>query len=71
MILPFYYTLMTSNMDYCIQLWCPQHMRNMYPLERVQRKATRMIRGQGHFYEDKLKELNVFSLESIVCSSGI
>ena len=55
---------MRPHLEYCIQMWSPQYKRDMDLLERIQRKATKMIHGMEHLsYEDKLRELGMFSLE--------
>ncbi|GAB0189051.1 hypothetical protein GRJ2_001370400 [Grus japonensis] len=60
-ILPIYSPF---HLEYRIQLWGLQHRKDMDLLERVQRRATRMIRGLEHLsYEDRLRELGLFSLE--------
>ena len=47
-----------------IQLWRPQDRRDMDLLECVQSGATKMIHGMEHLsYEDRLRELGLFSLE--------
>ncbi|KAF2350662.1 hypothetical protein FHG87_018580 [Trinorchestia longiramus] len=63
-ILPLYKALVRPHLEYAVQLWSPTLRKDINKIEKIQRKATKMIPELRHLsYERRLQRLELISLE--------
>ena len=62
-ILPLYRGLVRPHLEYAVQLWSPHLIKDIEIIERVQRRATRLIGSmRGKNYLQRLGQLGMYSL---------
>jgi len=65
LMIPLYKAIVRPHLEYCIQAWRPYLRKDIDKLERVQRRATRMIPElQKLCYEDRLQRCKLTTLET-------
>ena len=69
-MLKLYNALVRPHLEYCVPFWSLHYKKDIVALERVQRRASRIIPGlKGMSYADRLKELNHSVLNKEDCAA--
>ena len=64
-VLNLYKSLVRPHLEYCVQAWRPHFKKDIDCLEKIQRRATRMIEGYGKVnYDNRLKQVGLTTLET-------
>ena len=65
LIIPQYKAIVRHHLEYCIQAWRPYRKKDIDTLERIQRRATKMILElRDRSCEERLKECGLATLDT-------
>ena len=63
-MLSLYKAYIIPHLEYCVQAWCPYLQNEIKCLEKVQRRATKLVPSlREKTYEERLRELDLCPLE--------
>jgi len=63
-IVRLYKALVRPRLEYCVQVWCPYLRKDIDRIERVQRRATKLIEGYSTMtYLERLSATGLISME--------
>ena len=65
LIEPMYKAIVRPHLEYCLHAWNPYFRKDIDMLEKIQRRATKLIPGLRDLrYEERLKECGLTALET-------
>ena len=63
LILPLYKCLVLPHLEHAVQFWSPNLRRDIDKIEKIQRRATKMIPEiRNHSYHHRIQDLDLISL---------
>jgi len=63
-IMPLHSALVMLHLKYCVQVWASHYNKDTEVMERVQRRATRLVKGlENKSCEEQQSKMGLFNLE--------